>query len=147
MTFLLYTVSFKTILSKCFSKWRLLIFLGGNHPLHESIMTLPGVKAGPWNIYLVHVATTESSPSVPLQAMLHLDSLWVELDSWLCCTCLSFPLCVVSLFHSFFWVLSFVCKWLKFKVKISTNLLFLLFFFLLFLIFHSLVSMLEEYVF
>ena len=32
MTFVIYTVSFKTIQSIHFSKWRLLIFSGGNHP-------------------------------------------------------------------------------------------------------------------
>ena len=33
MTFLIYTVSFKTIQSILFSKWQLLIFSGGIHPL------------------------------------------------------------------------------------------------------------------
>ena len=36
MIVLVYTVSFKTIQSKNFSKWRLLIFSGGNHPYSPS---------------------------------------------------------------------------------------------------------------
>ena len=48
MTFIIYTVSFKTIQSTFFSKWRLLIFSDGSHtPLPAIFDNLPNpLKAG-----------------------------------------------------------------------------------------------------